>query len=282
MIEQPITIGFEYEGGFKFKDIKEKDSLLRNDATFKGDGSVYLSDDCSNCDGDCDDCSLKNDNDLEWMEYNSPVFKVKTLEEDSKDIISTLDKMFKRSHLDWNTTCGLHFHVGFGGKYYPALNSKQFYDFFTGKLKKEYPSTYKKRATNSYCRINFINSAGNRYSAINYQAYKSHKTLEFRIWDCCKPSEILERMQWTINIITEFLKIPLKIKRAIRISPQKTANIRNKSSYSVKLENLSLSKSDPTVEELQAKDEKYLLENNLKLINLTPNVQSINSDTQDQ
>lgn len=193
MTDKIAKVGFEIEGEFH-ENILNK---LRGLGSIKTDGSLY------SC---CHNLSL--------FEFVSNPYSIKEISK-VKNIFDLLTEARAQKQFHWNKSCGFHVHVSFNPKKPVQIFSEQFAGYFLDTLKATFPSTYNKRANNTYCRSSFSNSmichSNERRYAINFnKAFRDHGTVEFRIFPAAYPKKMYLFLRFTVNTLQKFLEQEVK------------------------------------------------------------------------
>lgn len=183
------TIGYEIEGEFSADALQMLADYGAEETT---DGSI-------------DGCCHK----LRTREIRSGVYEYTTTGmDDIRNMFADLGEMAAEGGYHHNRTMGFHVHLGFGGEYPSELVWYRFAHEFQDAIAREFPAVYAARSRNRYCRV-VASNAGlldrNRYHAINPTAYDHHKTLEFRIFPADDPAKMLEYLEFTLRIVSEWL-----------------------------------------------------------------------------
>lgn len=169
-------------------------------------------------DGSISHCDPKCRNDRSLYEFRStPYVKLSYFEPFFKKI----QKMADAGHFHVNPTMGFHVHVSFmeGTERDitvrpKTVHSPAFVKFFIERLKKELPEVYEKRGTNRYCALARPDEGktvldrvlnGSRYQAVNFQALRSHRTVEFRIFPADKPENLRKYLEFVQRTVNDFL-----------------------------------------------------------------------------
>jgi len=155
---------------------------------------------------------------LDIMEFvSNPIDYNENGRKQVKEIFRLFDKYFKEKEFHWNRSMGFHVHISFRPKTPVDIWSVEFANLFVIKLTKRFPSVFRTRKDNSYCKIiidekemanmNLEANSSERYRFINFvPAWKKHKTIEFRIFPMNKPRIMKQYLGFTFRIINDFLK----------------------------------------------------------------------------
>lgn len=131
------------------------------------------------------------------MELNSRVYTDIKTKEDLKVILEDIKPLFSFIE-DCNNSMGLHFHISFKSlvDYYTLLDY-EFFKLFVEKYKTKFTDSKEQyRLNNGFCKSSIEEKEFNkitrlqlksycknaRYTAINYNSFNIHKTIEFRIF----------------------------------------------------------------------------------------------------
>ena len=145
-------------------------------------------------------------------------------------LLKRLKKLYKYI-VEINKTMGLHIHISLKqDDYYYRLCSKRFYDFFFDKL--THSNIYKRNKelrnrinkNNHYAQkikkykvidSQLVDFDDDRYRIINFCKSK-HGTIEFRIYPAMKTAEeVLEAIEFTIKVVSEWIKEKKYLRRAV-------------------------------------------------------------------
>lgn len=159
-------VGIEFEGGW---DELPRTVLNGMTSTIKTDGSLHGLDTMYT--KEIISPPLKTDRVEEWINYYCPE--------------------------EVNSTCGLHIHMSMPEKYYVLLMEERFWKWFQKEMvvlgEKLFPNKSscfwsRLEGKQEYCRKKFIPKDQlqegvpiDRYTQINFCAYRKHKTVEFRV-----------------------------------------------------------------------------------------------------
>lgn len=201
-------IGFEIEG--EWTDTLRAEVAHRFPAgDFVGDGSIQ------NC-GQTRHAGKS----LSKHEFRSPAFPLKSWKQDTRPLFQLLDRAWDTGSFHNNESCGFHVHLSFSPRFVPELFSPQFVSYFARRAKKFYPDIFAERTAGRWCkpivdlkeysRESARYDRSTRYRFINlWNAWKSHKTIEVRLWPGAKPSQLRAYLRFTIETIELFLAKPL-------------------------------------------------------------------------
>jgi hypothetical protein len=197
------AFGYEIEGEFSTSFEKK----LIDVGEMKGDGSLR------NCPFDDAFHVKHNLPSIHTAEFNSEVFSYDNPKEVEAGVylFEVFQKAYEKGLYHWNKSCGFHVHISFTPKFPVEIFSKQFYDYFMGKMKAVYPKEYKARRNNSFCKDNVeeneIAYDGERHASINFKtAMRTHGTIEFRIFPANSPKKMKEYLQFVLKEVGFFLK----------------------------------------------------------------------------
>ncbi len=118
-----------------------------------------------------EDGSVENDNDDPCYE-----FRILSTEKELPIVLKKVAKFLKKGKFKVNDSCGLHVHLDMRNRNVDDCYAKfiDFQDLLFGMVKPD-------RWDSDYCHYNPDLSTNRRMSAINYQAYYDHQTLEVRL-----------------------------------------------------------------------------------------------------
>lgn len=221
---KPITVGFEIEGEWDsdYTDYKGPNGTEQGTCyeelksnfggIMKSDGSIRH---CEETDNYSDDLYCLS---FECLEYNSKVFKI----DDRKEIDSLFDfleNLYQDNRFCFNKSCGFHIHLGFKTKpnifYYYSFNK-----ILLKKIEELFPEEYKQRVNNQYCKLhNSDNSIfiRDRYRAVNYCSWLSHKTLEIRFFPTNQPLKMKKYLYFIIDFFNQFIDSDWKDTKSKRL-----------------------------------------------------------------
>lgn len=187
-------VGFEVEGEFTYGLRR----VLSLHGSFTEDGSIKF---CS----DNDKCRNKFD----LNEFNAIPVNINKLKE-LKKVFLLLKTVPNYKNYHYNDTMGFHVHLSFNTKPVELFHEK-FTQFFTDKLKTEYPEVWTERANNYYCKAeNCLTNkkilCADRYSAVNlFSSYAKHNTVEFRIFPANTGLRMFNWLVFTTQTVSEYL-----------------------------------------------------------------------------
>jgi len=143
----------------------------------------------------------------------------------SLDRIAKDLEVIKKYFVLANYSCGFHVHVSFKSKtIISLLASKHFNDYFVKRIAEMFPEMFALRQTNHYCNprvrskrdviYSFLTGAGDRYKAVNFNAWYKHSTIEFRIFDM-NIDMAFDYIKATVKIIQEYLDEEIKKQKVV-------------------------------------------------------------------
>ena len=124
-----------------------------------------------------------------------------------------------------NYSCGFHVHISFKSKtFISLLASKHFNDYFVKRIAEMFPEMFALRQGNHYCSprvrsrkeviYSFLTGAGDRYKAVNFNAWSKHSTIEFRIFDM-NIDMALDYIKATVKIVQDYLDEEMKKQKVV-------------------------------------------------------------------
>lgn len=246
-------IGFEIEGEFGIDFVSV---LERMNGEIKGDGSVHQ----------CNHALEPYHNKFQFCtrtgEYASEVFDVNNIAY-IKQVFDIFQKQHESGQYHWNRSAGFHVHVSFDPVIPPEIKHDSFVQYALEIIKESFPKEYAERHTGSYCEAsginnNFILKPNSRYKAINFESFRKHGTLEFRIFPANEPIEMYRYLNKVIMLINGYLNKKISISedvetnQAIPLTNEHHASIYSDANTNNYLETSRKKERfpDPSVEEI--------------------------------
>jgi len=216
-----VNVGYELEAAIPYKESKKIKKLAKSLGFKCGyDGSI-----------DCEDGEEEVYNEAtddydyiqpeEGVEFRSKIYFGANQKNKSLNILNDFSKVAKKV-CTINDSMGLHFHVS-------LKNRASIKKLFTWEFVKAFQAAYKRKFTsdeeieridNDYCEFyqdkedfeNTLHTAirgarknNSRYKCINFNAYKSFKTIEFRIFPATNnPKKFEKYMLFTVNFVNDY------------------------------------------------------------------------------
>lgn len=218
--------GFEIEGEFTHSMIKNKLEIANFDEdeyeeSRESDyGGMHSDSSVSSCYNESRATRAykkwheKHNNDMIEAEFASAPFPfTESGIKKSLKVFDLFQEGWENGEYHNNPSCGFHIHVSFTPEEVPPeIVSEEFDKYFTERMASTFTKEFKERKNNRYCmagkltEVEIANKQHDRYRAVNFNHLSDRrKTVEFRIFPSAEPKKMLEYLQFTLKVVSDFL-----------------------------------------------------------------------------